>query len=313
MNDVLIIGAGSISKDYVSVLDDLNIDFTVVGRSDLNAINFKKDTGVDVISGGIEKYLSDNEVRFSHAIVAVGIEKLFEVTKLLIINNIKNILVEKPGSICLEHLKELDALAKKHSSNVIIGYNRRFYSSTIATQNIIIEDGGVKSFNFEFTEWSHLIKGLDKPKGVLDSWFLGNSSHVVDLAFYLGGAPKDISCYTSGSLTWHESASIFCGAGVSETGALFSYQANWGAPGRWSVEILTNQHRLILRPMEKLQLQNIGSIDTEFVDIEDEIDKDFKPGIHRQVCNFLDNELVNFCDLCEQIQNFQTYKKIANY
>ena len=116
---------------------------------------------------------------------------------------------------------------------------------------------------------------------------------------------EGISCGIS-FVTRLDCSAIFCGAGVSEKGALFSYQANWGAPGRWSVEILTNKHRLIFKPIERLQIQNIGSIDTKFVDIEDEIDAKFKPGLYRQVCDFLDNDLVNFCTFCEQIQNFKT-------
>jgi len=313
MNNVWIVGAGSMSRDYVDILKDLNIDFKVIGRSDTNAIKFKKDTGFEVTSGGIENFLLANDETCSHAIVAVGAEQLFAVTKLLIINNIKNILVEKPGAIYLEELNELDNLAKKHSANVVIGYNRRFYSSTIAAQNIIEEDGGVESFNFEFTEWSHLIQGLDKPKEVLDHWLVTSSSHVLDLAFYLGGKPKEISSYTSGLLSWHQSASIYCGAGVSETGALFSYQANWAAPGRWSVDFLTKRHRLIMRPMEKLQLQKIGSIIAEFVDIDDEIDRKYKPGLYRQLSHFLNGDCDSFCNLNEQIINYGSYKKIANY
>ena len=43
---------------------------------------------------------------------------------------------------------------------------------------MIAEDGGVTSFNFEFTEWSHQIQHLQKASGVMDNWVLGNSSHV---------------------------------------------------------------------------------------------------------------------------------------
>jgi len=313
MNNVWIVGAGSMSRDYVDILKDLNIDFKVIGRSDTNAIKFKKDVGIEVISGGIEKFLLSKEEMCSHAIVAVGVEQVFAITKLLIKSNIKNILVEKPGALYLEELKELDELAKKHSVNVVIGYNRRFYSSTIAAENIIEKDGGLESFNFEFTEWSHSIEGLIKPEEVFDNWFVANSSHVVDLAFYLGGKPKEIASYTSGSLSWHNSASVFCGSGVSEIGALFSYQANWAAPGRWGVEFLTKRHRLIMRPMEKLQLQKIGSIIAEFFDIDDEIDKKYKPGLYRQLTHFLNGDCDPFCKLNDQIINYDIYKKMANY
>ena len=45
----------------------------------------------------------------------------------------------------------------------MVGFNRRFYSSVLKAKDIIHEDGGVKSFFFEFTEWSHVIAGLKNP------------------------------------------------------------------------------------------------------------------------------------------------------
>ena len=205
----------------------------------------------------------------------------------LITAGVKNILVEKPAGLNLEEVTNIANMAKENSTNVYVAYNRRFYASTLKAQEIIKEDGGVTSFNFEFTEWSHVIEKLDKSEKVKNAWFYANSTHVVDLAFFLGGKPKEMSCYATGGLPWHPSASVFAGAGISETGALFSYQANWEAPGRWGVEILTKKHRLILRPLEKLQIQKIGSINVEYVDIDDRLDVEFKPGIYKQVETFL--------------------------
>lgn len=50
-------------------------------------------------------------------------------------------------------------------------------------KKIIAEDGGITSFNFEFTEWAHVIEKLDYPREVFENWFFVNSTHVVDLAF----------------------------------------------------------------------------------------------------------------------------------
>ena len=56
---------------------------------------------------------------------------------------------------------------------------------------------------------------------------------------------QDDQCYrlhVSGGEDWHERSYNFSGAGVSDSGALFAYHGNWGAPGRWSVEVLTSAH-----------------------------------------------------------------------
>ena len=111
-----------------------------------------------------------------------------------------------------------------------------------------------------------------------ENWFMVNSTHVVDMAFLLGGFPKELESYTAGDCDWHPDSAVFAGSGVSEYGALFSYQANWLAPGRWSVEILTLNNRLVFRPLEKLQVQKPKSVAIEFVDIDDQLDVEFKPG-----------------------------------
>ena len=65
-----------------------------------------------------------------------------------------------------------------------IGYNRRFYASTQKALEIIALDKGVKSFSFDFTEWSHEIESLKKDIAVKNSWFLCNSTHLLDLSFF---------------------------------------------------------------------------------------------------------------------------------
>jgi hypothetical protein len=178
----------------------------------------------------------------------------------------------------------------------------------------IEEDGGVTSFHFEFTEWSHQIRNLNKHKTELENWFLGNSTHVVDTAFYLCGKPKEISCYHSGGNDWHPNSTIFAGAGVTETAALFSYEANWESAGRWSIDIMTKKHRFVFKPMEKLQIQQIGSVAVSFIEgIDYSYDEKFKPGLYLQTQAFLENQYENFCSLNEQVENMIVYKKMSGY
>jgi len=287
--NIWLIGAGYMAIEYAKVLQRMNIPFKVVGRSIESAMNFEKKTRLAVQTGGVNNFLKlTKELPFA-AIVAVSVEQLATVTLLLLKKDVKRILIEKPAGLNLEELEELNCEAKKQNADVFVAYNRRFHASTLKAKKIIDEDEGVTSFNFEFTEWSHIIKDLKKPDIVKKNWFLANSTHVVDLAFFLGGVPKEIKCYTTGSLSWHPSASIFCGAGVTEQGSLFSYHSNWEAPGRWSVEVLTKSHRLILRPLENLYIQKIGSLNYEEVILDDKLDHDFKPGLYKQVESFINN------------------------
>jgi len=314
MKNVWLIGAGGMAQDYIKVLDALDVDLRVIGRGEESAKKCQEMMSCSVTVGGLDNFLATNPSKAYYAIVAVGVEKLYESTKMLLEYGIKNILVEKPGAMTSEEFDELNSLSKEKKANVIIAYNRRFYASVLKAQDIIKEDGGVTSFNFEFTEWSHEIEKLVKADGVMQKWFLANSTHVVDMAFYLGGKPKEIKSFSNGGVSWHPSASNFAGAGVSETGALFNYHANWESAGRWSVEILTKEHRLIFRPMEKLQIQNRGAIAQEFDEsIDYSLDEEFKPGLYLQTKSFLENDFTNMCSIEEQNNIINIYDKMANY
>lgn len=313
-NKTWLIGAGIMAIDYMKVLEKVSKDYIVIGRGEKSAQNFKKITGKDVVVGGIENFLKTSPELPEYAIVAVNVDMLKYTTEILIKAGIKNILLEKPGGIDKEEIINLNQFNKDYNSNIYIAYNRRFYASAIKAKEIIKNDGGVTSFNFEFTEWSHVIEKIDKKKEIKENWLLANSTHVIDLAFYLGGKPKEIKAFTTGSLDWHKKSSIFSGAGISEKGALFSYQANWESAGRWSVEILTEKHRLIFRPMEKLQIQNRGEIAINFVDDIDYIlDTEYKPGLYKQVEAFFKKEKKEFIMLEEQSDMVEIYNIIGNY
>lgn len=311
--EIWLIGSGGMAVDYVKVLQALDLNFSIIGRGSQSAKACQEATGCEVIVGGLADYLAKRPELPSHAIVAVGVEKLQEMTLQLLDYGVRNILVEKPAGLNKQEVEAVYLKAKEKSVRVCVAYNRRFYASVLKAQEIIVEDGGVTSFNFEFTEWAHEIDKLTKAKGVKEHWFLSNSTHVVDLAFYLGGKPKKISTFTTGSLDWHPAASAFAGAGVSENGALFSYQANWESAGRWSVEMLTKKHRLILRPMEKLQIQKKGSVAIEFAECDYKLDEIYKPGLYQQMYAFLNDKNSDLCSIFEHHLLINTYNKIAEY
>lgn len=285
--NILLVGTGTMGLEYAKVLKALHISFIAVGRSDDSVQEFIKKTNEQAISGGLNSFIETQINLPGQAIVTVSIEQLGPVTSALLHRGVKRILVEKPAGLNPEEIGDIAFLAKSYNAEVYVAYNRRFFSSVIKAKEIIEEDGGVTSFFFEFTEWSHILSKSAKPIEVLNQIFLANSTHVVDMAFFLGGIPEHLSCFTAGQLEWHPKASAFAGAGITENGAPFSYHANWASPGRWGVEVLTNRHRLIFRPLEKLMLQRIGELDIQPVELDDELDRVYKPGLYRQVEAFI--------------------------
>ncbi len=302
---ILLFGTGSMAYEYARVLKNLKQNFIVVGRGQQSAKIFHQKTGIKPLTGGAKHFISQSNYSLSKAIVAVTGDQLGIVALQLIRHGVKSLLLEKPGGLDDQEIKQVYSQANKHSAKVYIAYNRRFYSSTKKAEEIIKKDKGILSFHFEFNEPIDIIFKSNYLKQIKDRWLFHNSTHVIDLAFFLGGTPKFISAKTYNNR-------IFVGQGLTENDAPFTYHANWLAPGRWSLELMTKNHRLIFRPLEKLQAQENGSFDLVNIDLENNLDIDFKPGLFREVEAFLKDDTSNssLCTIETQIKNLTWYEKI---
>ena len=313
---IWIVGAGNMSYEYARALKDLNNEFQVIGRGPESAKNFKDKTGIDVLTGGLEHHLTTANELPESIILATPVQDLFTTLKLSIEAGIKNILVEKPGFMFPDEGEEALRLAQEKKVNVFIAYNRRFFSSVLKMNQLIELDGGLKSFHFEFTEWADDIEKLASPKITLERWVLSNSTHVIDLAFHIGSTPEQFACKTMGGFNWHPSASYFSGMGKTQSQKPFTYFATWDSPGRWGLEFFTKNKRFILRPMEKLSVQNRNSVVIEEIQFDNSNDLKCKPGLLLMIEAFLGRDAdlrKKLCTLEEHVKNFQHYCKMANY
>ncbi|MDB4379555.1 Gfo/Idh/MocA family oxidoreductase [bacterium] len=312
-----LIGSGPMAQAYASVLQAQSVEFQVIGRGVASARAFEQATGIPVLPGGLDSALSELSTP-KQAIVAVGVEELAAVAHRLIDAGCRRLLLEKPGALHLAELKSLYAIAQAHGAKVWIAYNRRFYASVQKLRQLAAADGGITSAIFEFTEWSHRIRDLQKAPGVKEHWLLANSTHVIDLAFHFVGLPAEgyWQGWQGGSLDWHPSAARFHGAGVTESSIPFAYQADWEAPGRWGVELLTRNNRYLLRPMEVISSVPLGSVQAQPIDLDDDLDQQFKPGVYCQCEVFLGahpEKLGQLCTLEEQLNAFPIFYRIAGY
>jgi predicted dehydrogenase len=312
--NVWLIGAGKMSVEYVKVLAAMGITPLVIGRGEASANEFAKLTGIDVVTGGLPNFLKSNPPKPTAVIIAVNVLELAAATRQVLDYAQPRILVEKPAGINARQLQDIQDGIR--TADVFIAYNRRFFASVQKAKDIIEDDGGPVACTFEFTEWGHVIEKQvsHRPAEELAHWALANSSHIFDLAFFLSGEPEKLSSYTTGGLSWHPSASRFSGSGITKRGATLSYHANWDAPGRWKVEVMSSNYRVLLCPLEKLQLQKKGSVAWEDIALEDELDQSYKPGLHAMVSTFFaDIPSSNLCDFSELKETLNDYQRIAGY
>jgi len=287
MVDVLLVGAGNMAVSYYKVLKALNCKVTVVGRSQSSAETFEKTTREKVFTGGLNKYLSEHKDYPKHAVIATPVDSLAENTKALIKAGISFILVEKPAGLNPIEVGDINELASVAKTNVYVAYNRRFYSSVIEAKRRIELDGGVTSLRLEFSEWSYRISKGNISDTVKANWLFANSTHVLDMGFYLAGFPEYLNSAVSGGLDWHMDGAQYVGHGQLKGGALFSYHADWQAAPRWMIEVMTKKGTYMFNPLEKLSFRSTKSFDIEQIKINDKLDLEFKPGLYEQTRLFL--------------------------
>lgn len=308
--ELWIVGAGPMAIDHVKVALHLGITPIVIGRGKESAKKFEEEVGIPVHTGGLKAFLSKNKPSSNTFIViATGTEVLMPNLLEFVDLNFAAILVEKPAAISISELLENEQKLLSIQNKVFVAYNRRFYSSVRKALELIDEDGGLQTMHFEFTEWSHKIEPLSKSPGVKENWFFANSTHIVDLAFFIAGLPNDWKAYSKkGTLNWHEK-SFFTGSGITEKGVLFSYNSNWESAGRWGVELMTPLRKIILRPIEGVRVVKRGTINEEILDLDPNAEGGFKPGLLNQLETFLSQNVGNSLSLKMHISNSKTFLK----
>ena len=307
MNTVTIFGLGPIGLEYTQIFQELGYTVQAVGRSVEGCARYTEQTGIPAQPWKDVDFDAMGDKNM--AVVSVGEAQLGKVTKVLIEAGYPKILVEKPGAASYAELEEVAQCAAEHNCDVRIGYNRRFLESVIKGLKLLEEDGGVRSLHFDFTEWSHRIEPLEKEEGVKERWFFHNSSHVVDMAFYMAGWPTEISAQAEEPISWHP-YSRFAGAGKTTKGAVFSYNADWKGPGRWQMEMTTKNNRLIYRPLEELQVQPLGGVAVHQVELDQTGPAHFKPGFYNQVVAFIEGS-DDLPTIAEQQAHLEIYRQIC--
>ncbi|GAB1448391.1 hypothetical protein MASR2M44_14000 [Bacteroidota bacterium] len=311
---IYIIGTGPMAQSYAKVFVHLGNEFSVIGRGRESAASFCMAVGIQPFIGGIDAFLINNQFSENDSVViATGTEALMPALRKVLEAGAGRVLIEKPAAISIEELLENEEFLMPFSEKVFVAYNRRFYATVIEARKLIEEDGGLESMHFEFTEWAHKIEQLEKARGVKENWFFANSTHVIDLAFFISGQPEDWCTYAMpGKLNWHKNTK-FTGAGITKNKVMFSYHSNWESAGRWGLELNTYKRKIILRPLEEIQIQWKGTVQLEYQHIDLSYDNHFKPGLFLQTKAFLNNDAHLLCSLGEQICNARDiYHRIIN-
>lgn len=274
MIKVLLIGCGNIAQHYAFFLKENNVFFEVHGRSLQNTVEFA--SKFDVSYTCEEVGSAPNFESYSHMIIAAPIETLsIYIEKTVHYKNL-HILCEKPGFLKLPELASYS-----DNPNLWFAYNRRFYKTVQLLKEELL-GSEYTAVDVQIDERIVQVANSKKSTEVKNRWMLANTSHVIDLVFYLFNYDLDFTRFTNtrhGSLPWHPSGQFFFSS-YSDSKCIISFNGAWNGVGGWSIKASTTSSDLVLKPLEKLTINTVDNSE-EFV--EDDI---FKPGFHGMLNSF---------------------------
>lgn len=310
-NRVLVVGTGPMAAAHAQALTQLGKSPEVVGRNRESAERFLRRFRVPVHTTDLGDYFQCGPLP-DHAIIAIPIVGLGAVATAVLEAGFKEVLIEKPGSLSSVELKRLQKVAEDLGANVSVAYNRRFLESTSFLLDMLKTYSEPFEIQCEFNERLEELKGLNHPPKVLERWLIANSSHVLDLAIFLGGYPTLDSNKPSGSLKWHPSSSKFSASGTTVRGTGIRFLADWNHEGSWSLRILAGGKVFEMRPLEEVYELDPQSSSRRRIFTPSPKTRT-KPGLLEQAEEFLGEKRERLCSLSEQIRNMQLYEAIGGY
>ena len=247
-----IIGYGNMGSQYLKALRALGLRrIRVCSRSEGPLAELKNIDGVTPTAGGYSRF-EGKALPGELAIVATPTADLIGATEHMAALGFRKIMIEKPVSLWPSQMQVLADDMELQGVEAACAYNRVAYPSSIETRFRVEREGGITSCTYTFTEYVHRIGAGQFPEDELARWGIANSLHVISMAHGLIGLPDSWAGFRTGSIPWHPSGSVFVGSGATVDGIPYSYHADWGSTGRWSVEIHSPIASYRLCPIERI-------------------------------------------------------------
>ncbi len=295
---IAIIGAGYMAEEYLRVLSNKRVECEAIySRTYRKSKLLKKKYNVKKIYKNLNDLKLDKKI--NALIITVNEVSTFSILEELNISNYK-ILCEKPVGVNYNQTRKL--FSKIKNNNFYIGLNRRFYSSNIEAKKIVNKEKGkrfisIRDQQFQNTKINFVNKNI----------MYCNSVHLIDY----------INLYARGKIVKIQRLKKLKNSQFSEniTRLIFSskdeviYHCNWNSPGIWSVNIIQENQRCEMKPLESLIHEKIikGKRKRIIFKTTHE-DNNFKPGLFLQVNEYLKmltnkkHKLVNLKDYFETVK-----------
>ncbi len=189
------------------------------------------------------------------------------------------VLLEKPAGYDLADAENIAAAAKACKRPVMVGFNRRFYSSTVAVRADLDARGGTRFVHVQDQQSFAEARRYHHPETVVEKFMYANSIHIIDLIMTLArGEPVEVNRV----MPWLGGKTEIVLAHITfDSGDSALYEGIWQGPGPWACAVSTPGRRWVMQPLERATFQNAGERVQNPVE-PDGVDKSYKAGFLRQ-------------------------------
>jgi len=282
---VAIVGAGYMGTEHAKAFSSID-DFKIVGicsRTPEKAISLAAQYNAQVFNNIAEMYA---QTKADLVIVAVQELSMFSVCK-EIFRFPWLCFLEKPVGYNYKEACEITNLAGEMDHKPYVALNRKSYSSTRnALEYLREDDAGSRLVSVLDQQDMRAALEMGQPELVVSNYMFANSIHLID--YFNIFCRGEIETVTP-TISWNENNPDYVIATIRyNSGDIGLYQCTWNGPGPWSVSITNSNHRLEMRPLETLKVQNKGERQMKEIPI-DAIDLTYKPGLYYQALQILNH------------------------
>lgn len=273
---VAIVGAGGMAREHAKAFAALpNVKVTgLMSRTRAKADALAAELGIAVVADSIAE-LRD---RTNADLVIIAVPELAaNPVAMEAFTHPWAVLMEKPAGYDLTDAEKIAAAARGRHTPVMVGLNRRFYSSALTIKADLETRPGERRFIHVQDQQSYAeARRYNHPPQVVEKFMYANSIHLIDLIpFFARGAVRRVEPVTP----WRgEDTEIMLAYIEFDSGDTALYEGLWKGPGPWAANISTIGKRWIMQPLEDAIYQNAGERARHTIERSAE-DRQFKPGV----------------------------------
>jgi predicted dehydrogenase len=272
---VAIVGAGGMAREHARAFSALpNVEVVgLTSRTRAKADSLASELGIDVVVDSIDEL----HARTSADLLIVAVPELSaNPVAIKAFTHPWAVLMEKPAGYDLADAERIAAAARGRTAPIMVGLNRRFYSSarTIAA-DLETRPNEKRFIHVQDQQSYEEARRYNHPPQVVEKFMYANSIHLIDLIpFFARGKLSRVQQVTP----WRGEATEVMLAYVEfDSGDSALYEGLWKGPGPWAANVSTPGKRWIMQPLEDATYQNAGERARHTIE-RSEDDRKYKAG-----------------------------------